>query len=311
MLNPVHLRTFMMVIRTGSFADAARRLGYTGSAVSQQIGALEKDVRLQLFDRDPHSVRPTAAADFLASRSQEALSALTELEEDVRAIADGAIGRVRLGSFPTASEHVMPLAMADFVRENPGVELLLDEGEPDQLIPRLRDRELDLAVVYRYDQIPQSVPKGFRTTTLLREQLVLLLPANHFMAGHPVALTDLQDETWIATREGTPGAATLLRLCGSAGYVPQIDCRSNDYAVIRGFVRSGLGVALVPALGYKADDGIHHTLIENLDSHRTVMAMYRASRANPAIAGAVRALQAVTGEVAARSPKFIEAADRS
>src|SRR3981189_3516002 len=105
MLNPVHLRTLTMVIRTGSFADAARRLGYTGSAVSQQIAALERAVKMPLFERDAHSVRPTPAGEFLAERAREALAALGSLEDDIRGMSQGSIGRLPLGAFPPPHAH--------------------------------------------------------------------------------------------------------------------------------------------------------------------------------------------------------------
>ncbi len=76
MLNPVHLQTLTAVIQSGSFADAARQLGYTGSAVSQQIAALERAVKMPLFERDARSVKPTPAGQFVAERSKEAIAAL-------------------------------------------------------------------------------------------------------------------------------------------------------------------------------------------------------------------------------------------
>lgn len=92
MLNPVHLRTLSVVLRTGSFAEAARRLGYTGSAVSQQISALERQLKTSLFERDAHSIRATPAAEFIASRSSAALGALEALEDDITQLMEGAVG---------------------------------------------------------------------------------------------------------------------------------------------------------------------------------------------------------------------------
>ena len=108
MLEPLHLRTLSTVLQTGSFAAAARRLGYTPSAVSQQIAALERAIRLPLFEREARSIRPTPAAAFLSTRGQEVLATLGALQDDLRGLADGSIGTVRLGSFPTAGEHLLP-----------------------------------------------------------------------------------------------------------------------------------------------------------------------------------------------------------
>jgi DNA-binding transcriptional LysR family regulator len=224
MLNPVHLRTLMTVIRTGSFADAARRLGYTGSAISQQIAALERAVKMPLFERDARSVRPTSAGNFIAERARESLAALGSLEDDIRGMSQGAIGRLRIGSFPTASERLLPVMLAAYVRDHPDVEIALDEGEPDELVPLLQMAELDLALVYRYKLVPQSWPRTLNATHLFDEDLVLLLPRGHRLAdGDLVPLGELAEETWISTCEGTSGASNLRRMCAGADFAAQVD----------------------------------------------------------------------------------------
>ncbi|MFE5708765.1 LysR substrate-binding domain-containing protein [Rhodococcus koreensis] len=182
------------------------------------------------------------------------LATLSGLEDDIRAMTEGVLGRVRLGSFPTASEHLMPLTIAALSTEQSGIDISLDEGEPDQLLPLLLDRELDMAVMYRYDSVPQPWPKGLRTTKLLSERLVLLLPEDHRLVGRTVELADLAEEVWIATRVGSAGATSLRRICAIAGYEPNIMFRSSDHSAVRGFVRTGLGIALVPAFGAGALD---------------------------------------------------------
>jgi DNA-binding transcriptional LysR family regulator len=303
MLNPVHLRTLTTVIRTGSFADAARQLGYTGSAVSQQIAALERAVKMPLFERDAHSVRPTPAGEFIAERARDALAALGSLEDDIRGMSQGSIGRLRLGSFPTASENLLPLTLAAYARDHPEVEILLDEGEPDELIPLLQVAELDLGLVYRYNLVPQSWPRTLKATHLLAEDLLLLLPKGHRLVGaDAILLADLEGETWISTREGTSGASCLRRMCAGAGFVPQVGYRSNDYGVITNFVRSRLGIALVPALGQVPHDDVVATYIEDVQARRQVTVLHGPTKANPAIIGVVQALQASVRTLVQRMP---------
>ncbi|WP_214415768.1 LysR family transcriptional regulator [Sphaerisporangium fuscum] len=303
MLNPVHLRTLTAVLDAGSFADAARRLGYTGSAVSQQIAALERAVRTPLFERGAHTIRPTPAARYLVSRAADVLSALEALEEDVRGMSEGSIGRLRLGSFPTASQRLLPIALASYAQSYPSVEILLDEGEPDELIPQVRAGELDVALVYRYDLVPRAWPRDLEEIALLSEELLLLLPGRHPLAtAGAVALDDLKHETWVAAREGTAGASCLRRLCAQAGYDPQTDYRSNDYGVIRGFVRSGLGVALVPALAHLPSEGVVAARLDGVQARRRVAAVYRPETGNPALTGALGALRQAAGRLAGDLP---------
>lgn len=291
MLNPVHLRTLAAVVRAGSFADAARWLGYTASAVSQQIAALERATKLPLFERGAASVRPTPAALLLVERARDILGALDGLDEDLHAISEGRLGRLRLGSFPTASERLLPAGLAAYTQGHPGVEIHLDEGEPDELLLLLQEGELDIALVFAYDLVPRRWPEGVTVTALLDEDLLLLVPAGHRLAGaRRVELAELAAETWVATRDGTAAEACLTRLCAQLGFAPSIGYRSNDYAVVRAFVRAGLGVALVPELGYQATDGVVRAQLVDVTARRHIAALQRLPAANPAIADAVHAL---------------------
>ncbi|HEX2075069.1 MAG TPA: LysR family transcriptional regulator [Geodermatophilus sp.] len=293
MLNPLHLRTLDTVLQTGSFAVAARQLGYTPSAVSQQIAALERATRLPLFEREARRIRPTPAAAFLATRGQEVLAVLGALHDDLRGLAEGALGTVRLGSFPTASEQVLPAALAGLAVSHPSVEVLLDEGEPVELIPRLQDGDLDVALVYLYTRVPARQPRALTVTPLLREDLVLMLPADHLLAAaEEVPLEQLADAVWVTTRQGTEGATCLQRMCADAGFEPRITYRSNDYDVIRGFVRSGLGTALVPALGHVPDPGVVTLRPAGVRGHRYVGVLTHEGIRNPAVDGVIAALTA-------------------
>ncbi len=296
MLDPLHLRTLATVLQTGSFAAAARRLGYTPSAVSQQVAALERAARLSLFEWEARGIRPTPAATFLSIRGQEVLAALGALQDDLRGLTGGAIGTVRLGGFPTASEHLLPSALAALAASHPLVEILLDEGEPDELTPRVHDGDLDVALVHRYTRVPVRRPRALTVTPLLREDLVLLVPSGHPLAeATEVRLEDLEEAAWITTRQGSVGATCLQRICAEAGFQPRVSYRSNDYDVVRGFVRCGLGVALVPALGHVADPGVVPCRLAGVPVYRHVELLARPAIGNPAVEGVVAALVAVAG----------------
>jgi DNA-binding transcriptional LysR family regulator len=271
MLNPVHLRTLTMVLRTGSFAEAARRLGYTGSAVSQQISILERQLRTALFERDAHSISATPAAEFIAARSHTALGALQSLEDDISLLMDGGVGRLRLGSFPTASERLLPDALSSFKARHPDIDVHLDEAEPHELMPQLGSREIDLAVVYRYNLVPKAWPKTVLTHRVLREDLLVVRAGDGAEQPGAVDLSKLAGETWISTREGTAGAAMLRHLCGAQGFEPSVSYRSNNYSVIQGLVRAGLGIALVPALGYRPAPGLSAARIDGSAAFREIL----------------------------------------
>lgn len=278
-LNPLHLRTLESVLRTGSFAEAARTLGYSGSAVSQQIAALERHVQAPLFDRDAHGVRPTPVARFIADRARETLGRLQSLEDDIAMLLGGTAGGVRLGSFPTASEYLLPRTLGSFTHDHAAVEVTLDEGEPEDLLPRVVSGEIDLAIVYQYGLARRRLPAALKVRPLLVEDLLLLLPDEHPAARVGERdLTSLADETWVSTQPGTAAAVMLTRLCANAGFEPQVAYRSNNYAVVRGLVAARLGIAVVPALGHEATSGVTAVRLGDRRAYREVFAV-RLSRA--------------------------------
>ncbi|MEN2736497.1 LysR family transcriptional regulator [Microbacterium sp. X-17] len=297
MLNPVHLRTLSVVVRTGSFADAARQIGYTGSAVSQQVAALEHSLRATLFERDAHSIRPTAAALFLAERAHDILMALGALEDDMRGLSSGGFGRLRVGGFAAVNERLLPCSLAGYRRSHPNVDLALDEGEPDELVAKLRDALLEVAVVYEYDLVPQRWPAAATVTPLLDEELFLMVPEGHALASAgTVAIEDLAAETWVSTREGSAGDNCLIRLCGGAGFDPLIAMRGAGADSVRGMVQAGIGIALVPALSAQSGDGTELLTLEP-GLRRHVLALRRAEQESALAAEAVAALAETVREL--------------
>ncbi len=294
MLSPTQLQTLRTVLTTGSFAAAAGELNYTASAVSQQIAALERSTGLVLFERSPHSVRPTEQARLLADRASELLALWDGLDREVAAIARGELGRLRIGSFPTASARLLPAALAQLVASRPAADLEVDEGELDALLPRLLAGELDLALAYRYHAVPAGWPEQLVETVLLRERLYLLVPDGHPLAtSTETRLAGLAGSRWVAPLAGSPGALNLERLSARAGFSPRIGFRSNDYSVVHGLVAAGLGVALVPGLGLAELPGVRAVPLAGRDARRTVLALHRPSLRHSLLAAALTAIRTV------------------
>jgi len=292
-LNPLHLRTLVEVVAVGSFAAAARALGYTASAVSQQISALERAVGVELFEREAHSIRPSAAALFIAERGAELLAGLDGFEQEVQAMVQGRRGRIRLGTFPTASARLVPHAVARLTADRPDADIALDEAEPDDVLPLVLAGDLDLALVYTYDLVPRTWPDDLTVVPLLDEALLLLLPDDHPAARHRTVRPDeLKDVRWIASRDGTAGATCLTRLCAAHGFTPRTTFRSNDYGVVQALVAAGVGVALVPALGYTEHPGTTARGLRGTRLGRHVAAVHRKANNNPLLRDALAALTA-------------------
>ncbi|QUY62983.1 LysR family transcription regulator [Gulosibacter molinativorax] len=302
-VNPTHLETLIAVLRTGSFAGAARQLGYTGSAVSQQIAAFERDTNLTLFERDARGIRATAAAEALGSHANEVFSALSVFDDEIRKLSEGAAGSVRFGSFPSASQQLLPAAVTEFIRKRPDVDLHLEEGEPDNLAPLIISRELDLALAYTYDLAPSKWPVNAKVIPLFSEDLIAFVPPGHELSGSTARISQLAGERWINTQSTSRGAIAFERMCANAGFSPDIRYRSNNYNVVASFVRSGLGVALIPALAAATlEDGDTDTAsLSDVTVQRHVVLLKSAANESPALEFLIAAIERASQRLASRT----------
>src|ERR1700724_1546953 len=150
MLSTNRLRILREVAHRGSFSAAAEALSHTQSAVSQQSAALEAETGMALLERHPRGVSLTAAGQTLVGHAEGILARLDAADAALSAIAGLRGGRPRMASFPTAGATLMPVAIATFRSSYPEVELTLAEGEPEEIVPRLRAGELDVALLFDF-----------------------------------------------------------------------------------------------------------------------------------------------------------------
>ncbi len=248
MLNVNRLRTLSEVARRGSFSAAADALDYTQSAVSQQIATLEAETGLTLLERHPRGVTLTAAGQMLVGHAEGVLARLEAAEMALAAIAGLRGGRLRAASFPTAGATLMPLAIATFRAAYPDVELTLAEGEPEEIVPRLRAGELDLALLYEFPGESQPTA-DLACVELLSDPMHLALPREHPLADRDsIGLEQLAEDAWVQTASAGPCARHVVRSCHVAGFEPNVTFESDDYQTVQGLVAAGVGVALIPEL---------------------------------------------------------------
>lgn len=250
MIEARHLRVFRAVAATGSFSAAARELGCTQPAVSQQMKALEASAGTPLLVRTGREMRLTQAGEALVRHAAGILAGLTAAEEEVAAIAGLRAGRVRLVSFPSGSSTLVPTALAALRAEHPGVRVSLVEAEPPRSVEMLREGDCDIALAFRYAG-GAAEWDDLVVRPLLADRLVGLVPEGHRLAGAgAVAIGDLAGEPWIA---GCPRCRRqLVEVCEEAGFTPSIDFATDDYPAVVGLVGAGLGVAVLPELAVES-----------------------------------------------------------
>jgi DNA-binding transcriptional LysR family regulator len=248
MLNVGRLRVLKEVAYRGSLSAAAEALDYTQSAISQQIASLEREAGMKLLERHARGVSLTAAGQTLVSHAEGILARLDAAETALSTIAGLRGGRLRMASFPTAGATLMPVAIATFRAAYPDVELTLAEGEPEEIAARLRGGELDLALLFEFDD-ELSLQTDTTRADLFQDPLYLALPAEHRLAKkRRIRLEDLSSEAWVQTSRSSPCARHVVRSCHAAGFEPNVSFESDDYQTVQGLVRAGVGVALIPEL---------------------------------------------------------------
>jgi DNA-binding transcriptional LysR family regulator len=248
MLNVARLKVLVEVAARGSFSGAADALSYTQSAVSQQIATLEAETGMTLLERHARGVRVTPAGSALVEHAEGILARLEAAEAELSAIAGLRAGRLRMASFPTAGATLMPLAIATFRSRYPDIELTLAEGEPEEIAPRLRAGELDLALLFEFDE-PDPDVDDLNRVELLHDPMYLALPSEHPLAAkEELRLEELHGEAWVQTSRASPCARHVVRSCHAAGFEPNVSFESDDYQTVQGLVAAGVGVALIPEL---------------------------------------------------------------
>jgi molybdate transport repressor ModE-like protein len=287
MLNAGRLRVFREVVAHGSFSAAADALDYSQSAVSQAIATLEGEAGTALIERARGGARPTSAGAALAAHASGVIAQIEAAESELEAIASGRGGSIRVASFPTAGASLMPLAVAGFRASHPGVELSLAEGEPEEIAPRLRSGEFDLALLFEFEETSERLGTGLRRFDLLDDPLHLALPRDHRLVRRKrLALGDLAGEAWIQTSAASPCARHVVRSCHAAGFEPRVSFESDDYQTVQGLVAAGVGVALIPQLALSAvhPDVLIRPLAPQTPSRRIFAATPRGASATPALA---------------------------
>src|SRR5213083_539173 len=241
MLDVKRLRVLREVAARGSFSGAAESLSYTQSAISQQIAALERE-----------------AGTILVERELEAIAGLRG-------------GRLRMVAFLSAAASLMPLAIAEFRRRYPAVELSLEPREPPEGMDCLKAGECDVALGLESSFHP-VVDEAIEKTMLLDDPMFLVLGCDHPLARKPdLRLADLADESWLQGDTATcPDTMILLRAANAAGFEPRIAFQSNDYTAIQGFIAAGVGVGLIPdlALASVRDDIVIRDIGDQAPSRR-------------------------------------------
>jgi DNA-binding transcriptional LysR family regulator len=248
-VDPHLLRTFVAVARLGSFSAAARELGYTQSAVSQHIAALEADLRASLLRRRP--VALTDAGTRLLEHAEPLLLRLAAARADVTRLAAAPPARLVVGASAPAATSVLATRLADVRAAWPLAAVTVRVLERAVIAARVADGTLDLGLVDGIaaptDPLHHPDVGPLTALAVTQEPLVVLLPAGHPLSGRRgLHLTDLADARWIDAPDAAMPLDRLRIACGSDGYRASLRYEGTDVRGLIALATAGHGLALLP-----------------------------------------------------------------
>jgi DNA-binding transcriptional LysR family regulator len=247
-----HLAALDAVDTEGSFGRAAAKLGYTQSAVSQQIATLERIVGEKLVERPggPRPIALTEAGELLLRHARAIVSRLQAAQSDLAALSAGEAGSLRVGIFQSVGAKILPEVMRRYARAWPNVEVELRESHADSVLADLVERgELDLSFV----QLPLDNP-SLETMLVLQDDYVLVTSADSgFAAGRTPSLREIAEQPLIGYRN-CRATEIVVDQIRATGREPHFVFRTDENGVVQGLAGAGIGVAILPRLAVDPND---------------------------------------------------------
>lgn len=250
-MNPAldvgRLRLLREVELRGSIAAAAREVGLTPSAVSQQLAILEREAGTALLDRTPRGVLLTGAGRALVSRARSILELLEEARADLDRLTGELSGHVRIGTVASAAATLVSEA-ATRLAEHAALEVTVTVAEPARSIDQLLDGDLDIAVVDVYDGVPVPVPDYLVAIDLATEPLVVISAVDALPGRGAVKLVELSDAGWVMPPLDAACGQAVRFACRAEGYEPRVRWETDDMLLLVRAVAAGHGIAVLPRL---------------------------------------------------------------
>ncbi|MEV5610088.1 LysR family transcriptional regulator [Streptomyces sp. NPDC052225] len=292
MYDPTRLAALVAVAEAGSITRAARRLGYTVPALSQQLAKLEREAGTALLVRHHRGARLTGAGEVLVTTARRVLDEMERARHELAQLAGLSGGRLRLGTFTTAGMHLLPPALTAFRRAHPEVELTVAGYEPPLGIAAVAAGEVDVALTHAYEPATAAaVPASVVQEPVLVEELVLVTAPGHALtAGTAGAarlpLGELAGQPLISMAPTHPPRQGVESALARAGATPSVLVATPSYVLVCALVSAGLGVAVVPEMVARMSaTPVGTRRLEPGDLRRTISMVHRADETNPAVDG--------------------------
>lgn len=302
-LDAGRLRLLREVALRGTIAGAARALGLTASAVSQQLAVLEREAGTPLLDRSSRGAVLTGAGRALAERAAAIAEVLAEARADLDRIAGDVAGQVRLATVASAAATMVSSAVLRLREAHPAVTVRVLTCEPARSLELLLAGDVDLALVDEYDYQPVALPDHLEVVELRTEPLVLVTSRDVRVSRGPVALVDLADADWVMPPDEAACGLAVRAACRAAGFEPRVGWETDDMLLLVRAVAAGHGVAVLPELA--VDPSLTDVRVRAVERpalrRRLVLTARPASARRPVVAALSSGLAAAAGHADGRS----------
>ncbi|MFC0866048.1 LysR family transcriptional regulator [Sphaerimonospora cavernae] len=304
MLDIRRLALICEFARRGSIAATAEALGYSASAVSQQLAVLEREAGAVLLDRTSRSAELTDAGWRLVEHGRRILSMVEAAESDLSAHEGTPSGRVVVTAFPTGAVAFAP-ALVRLLHRHRELTLRLRQSRAGHGIREVESGETDIALIDDWQGRLGDMDghSALAAVPLLTDPMVLVVPRRHPVADPavPVDLMALKDEPWMVTPEGEPSREAVERLLAGVGGPPPVAWEFEGLGTILGLVGRGIGIAAVPALALAG--GTRGIAVRRLPGEPIERYLYAVARKSavrrPSVAAMLRALRTAARYLAA------------
>ena len=292
MMSLAGLRAIEALATHGSITAAAGALGYTPSAVSQQISRLERDVRQRLIERNGRRVTLTAAGRTLAEAASRVTIELESVAADLQAQSDTVTGLLSVAAFPTAARGIVPGALRELLDAWDDLELRILEVDSHRAVDLVAKAGVDLAVAHDWDALPLELPEGLQSRHLGDDISDVLVHESHALAGAgSIEFVALGGETWLY-EPGSVAHDYLVHRASARGAEAVLSGHVvSEYATQIALVSAGIGIALVPRMGRGPLPAAVRALSLATPPLRGIYGVWREAAGNrPAIVAALDAL---------------------
>lgn len=274
MLDVTRLAMLRELSLRGTIGAAAQAMGYTPSAISQQLSVLEREAGVPLTVRSGRRLALTPAGERLARHAEKVLAALEAAEAAVRLDTGDIEGTVRVAVFQSAALALVPEAMHHLGSAHPGIVVKLTQAEPASALADIWARDADLVIAEEYPQHSAPHVEGIVRSDLLRDEIRLCALGAWSDAER---LADLADAPWVMEPEGTATRHFAEQACRVAGFEPDVRIVSPDLQVHALYIEQGLAVGLLPGLMWQDGSLSAHARPLDPPAWRTVFTAVRAA----------------------------------